>query len=200
MSESPVAFSIRGSVIVELAVAACIVLFPALLALLPWKGKASCRTACVFLALSAMILALVSLAADAIFGISASWVFTIVVLGMGIGACTAVFLRHRSRFAMIVAILVCAFVLVLHFVDVLPVKPYRRFFAEIKIGMTEPEILDLLQREFPQNGRFDVPVRKSFGADKMTFVLDPTESAWNNECIYLQLSNGRVLSKQYSRD
>ena len=112
----------------------------------------------------------------------------------------AVRLRYRSSVAIAVAVLVTAFALVLHFMDILPVKPYKRFFEAIKTGMTEQEVLTALHREFPDGGRFSVPVRRDFAKDQMDFFLDPTESAWNAEGIFVRLSNGRVVGKQYSRD
>jgi hypothetical protein len=98
-----------------------------------------------------------------------------------------------------IAFLVTGCMLVLHFMDVLPVKPYKRFFAAIRPGMTEQEVMTLLRREFPDDGRFPVPVRYGFRPGEIDFALDPKESAWNAEAIILQLQNGRVASKQYSR-
>lgn len=191
---------IRTNAIVELAVAVILILSPLVLALLPWQGKTTHRAASTMLVISAVILMLVALLSDAIFGVSASWIFTLAVWGLGFGACLAVRLRYRSTLSVVVAFLVTVFVIVLHFVDVLPVKPYKRFFEGIKTGMTEQEILMLLHREFPEGGRFPVPVRRDFAKDQMGFFLDPTESAWNAEGIFVRLSDGRVVSKQYSRD
>ena len=192
--------SIRTNVLVELAVAVILVLSPLLVALLPWQGKASHRTASALLVLSGAVLVLVALLSDAIFGISESWIFTLIVWAVGFGACLAVRLRYRSPLSLVIAFLVTAFVSVLHFMDILPVKPYKRFFEAIKIGMTEQEVLTLLHREFPDGGRFPVPVRRDFARDQMDFFLDPTESAWNAEGIFVHLSDGRVVSKKYSRD
>jgi len=192
--------SIRTNVLVELAVAVILILSPLLVALLPCQGKASHRTASALLVISGTVLALVALLSDAIFGVSASWIFTVIVWAAGLGVCFAVRLRYRSTLAIAIAFLVTAFVLVLHFMDILPVKPYKRFFEAIKIGMTEQEVLTLLHREFPDGGRLPVPVRRDFAKDQMDFFLDPTESAWNAEGIFIRLSDGRVVSKQYSRD
>ena len=192
--------SIRTNVLVELAVAVILVLSPLLVALLPWQGKASHRTASALLVLSGAVLVLVALLSDAIFGISESWIFTLVVWAVGFGVCRAVRLRYRSTLSLVISFLVTVFVLVLHFMDILPVKPYKRFFEAINIGMTEQEVLTLLHREFPDGGRFPVPVRRDFARDQMDFFLDPTESAWNAEGIFVHLSDGRVVSKKYSRD
>jgi len=146
------------------------------------------------------VLALFALMSDAVFGISASWIFSVGVWTVGLGVCAAVWFRYRSIIAVVLASLITAFVLLLHFMDLLPVKPYKRFFAGIQVGMTEQEVLGSLHREFPEGGRLSVPVRRDFATNEMTFILDPNESAWNAETISIQLSDGQVVSKRYSRD
>jgi hypothetical protein len=192
--------SIRINVIVELAIAGALILSPFLLALIPSQGKARRAAAPVLLVISSVVLMFVALMSDAIFGISASWIFTLLVWTVGFGVCLAVRVRYRSVLSLIMVCLVTAFVLVLHFMDLLPVKPYKRFFAAIQSGMTEQQVLEALSREFPAGGRLSVPVRRDFARDEMDFFLDPTESAWNAECIHVHLSNGRVVGKEYLRD
>jgi len=192
--------SIRTNVIIELAVAIILILSPFLLMVAPSQGKARRITASVLLVISATVLMFVTLMSDAIFGVSASWIFTLAVWAVGFGVCLAVRIRYRSVLSLVVAFLVTTFVLVLHFMDILPVKPYKRFFATIQTGMTEQQVLALLSREFPTGGRLPMPVRRDFAQNEMDFFLDPTESAWNAECIRVHLSDGRVVSKEYSRD
>ena len=191
---------IRTNVLIELAVAVILILSPFLVALLHSQGKASSRTASVTLVISSAVLMLVAVLSDAVFGVSASWIFTLVVWAVGFAVCLAVRLRYRSALSLTMAFLVTGFVLVLHFMDVLPVKPYKRLFAAIQVGMTEQEVMTLLHREFPDDGRFPVPARYDFRPGAIDFALDPKESAWNAEAIILQLLNGRVAAKQYSRD
>lgn len=192
--------SIRINVFVELAIAVILILSPLFLVLIPAQGKGSRITAAVLLIISAAVLMLVALLSDAIFGVSASWIFTLIVWALGFGACLAVRMRFRSVVSVVIACVITGFVLMLHFMDILPVKPYRRFFAAIQPGMTEQQVMALLGKEFPAGGRLNVPVRRDFAQNEMDFLLDPTESAWNAECIRIRLSDGRVLSKEYSRD
>lgn len=192
--------SIRTNVIIELGVAALLVLSPFLLVLAPTQRNVSRKAASVMLVISASVLIFVAFMGDAIFGISASWIFTLVVWAVGFRVCIAILLRYRSILSLVVALIVTAFVLVLHFVDVLPVKPYKRFFAAVQPGMTDPEVMARLHREFPDGGRFPVPVRYEFRTNEISFALDPTESAWKAEAIILQLENGHVVTKEYFRD
>jgi hypothetical protein len=192
--------SIRTNVIIELGVAITLILSPFLLALAPTKSKGSRVAASVMLVISGAVLMFEALMSDAVFGISASWIFTLIMWGVGFGVCVAVRLRYRSVLSLVMACLVTAFMLMLHFVDVLPVKPYKRFFAAIQLGLTDPEVMALLHREFPNGGRFPVPVRYDFRTNEISFALDPKESAWNAEAIILYLEGGRVVRKEYSRD
>jgi hypothetical protein len=66
--------------------------------------------------------------------------------------------------------------------------------------MTDPEVMARLHREFPDGGRFPVPVRHDFRTNEISFALDPKESAWNAEAIILHLENGHVVIKEYFRD
>ncbi len=192
--------SIRTGVLVELVVAAILVLSPVILVLLPWKSRAGRLTASLMLVISVGVLALVAFVSDAVFGISGSWIFTLVVWGVGFGACLAVWLRHRSILSLALAVVVTTFIWLLHFMDVLPVKPYKRFFNALQVGMTEEEVMKTLHQEFPEGGRLPVPVRRDRAQNEIDFFLDPKESAWNAEGIFIHLSRGRVVSKQYSRD
>jgi len=192
--------SIRTNVILEIGFAIILILSPFLLVFTRTQGRVSRVTTSVMLVISAAVLMFVALMSDAIFGISASWMFTVLLWAVGFAVCVAVRVRYRSILSLVVAFLVTAFMLVLHFVDLSPVKPYKRFFAAIQAGMTDLEVVTRLHREFPHGGRFPVPVRSDFRTNEMSFALDPKKSIWNAEAIVVHLDNGRVVSKEYWRD
>ena len=150
--------------------------------------------------ISAAVLMVVALMSDFLTGVSASWVFTLIFWAVGFGACVVVRVRHRSVLSLVVACVITAFMLTLHFVDLLPVKPYKRFFAAIQPGMTEAEVLALLHREFPEGGMHPVPVRDDFRTNEISFALDPNETMLNAEAVILYMENGRVVKKVYSPD
>jgi len=129
-------------------------------------------------------------------GVSASWFFSLGLWVLGLVICLPVHIRHQSRFALVVFGVLTAFVLVQHFLDLSPVKPYKRFFRALQSGMTEKEVTLILQREFPTDGPFPVPAR----TNEISFALNPKESLWNAEAIVIHLSEGRVASKEYLRD
>jgi hypothetical protein len=192
--------SIRTDTLLILCTMGLVVLSPLLFAFLPWKTKLASRNAAILLGLSAVLLVVLAALFDGVFGISASWGFTISVWVLGVGICLAVRFRHPSFSLLVIIGLLTAFVLGQHFMDWSPVKPYKRFFAAVESGMTKADVLKLLRREFPDGFRFPRPMERDLGQEQMSFVLDPTERAWKAEAIFIYLSNGRVVRKEYSRD
>jgi hypothetical protein len=103
-------------------------------------------------------LCLGTLALDQISGISASWFYCSSIMVIGAGISAVMLLRHRFRFALYAGIGFLGSVLVLHFCDTTPVKPFRRLDAAVQNGMTLAEVRSAEQLEFPEHGRFPVPV------------------------------------------
>jgi len=91
-------------------------------------------------------------------------------------------------------------ILVSYFADLSPIKPYKRFFSAINEGMIEVEVMAVLHQEFPQGGRFPVPVLRSDETNRLMFFLDPNQGAYNAEGIFVTLRNGKVVAKEYSPD
>jgi hypothetical protein len=177
-----------------------VILLPLVWAFSPRKTQRSRRVAAILLGISTCFLVFVALMIDMLFGSSSSWIFSLGVWTLGVVTCLAVRISHGSRFALIVLGVLSVFVLVQHFFDLSPVKPYKRFFTAIQPGMTEAEMLQILHREFPSSGPFPVPVRSDFRENEISFALDPNESEWNAEAIVVHFDHGRVVRKKYWRD
>lgn len=88
-----------------------------------------------------------------------------------------------------------AWVLLLPAVDLSPVKPYRRSYTKIQEGMTVLEVLQVVDREFPENRPF---TRRD--ADSLQFYLGHPNAPFNAELIDLSLRNDRVTRKSYVYD
>src|SRR5690349_8740804 len=103
--------SIRTNVILEIGFAIILILSPFLLVFTRTQGRVSRVTTSVMLVISAAVLMFVALMSDAIFGISASWMFTVLLWAVGFAVCVAVRVRYRSILSLVVAFLVTAFML-----------------------------------------------------------------------------------------
>src|SRR5207244_1969672 len=120
----------------------------------------------------------------------------LVFLGLG-ALITAPFVFTRIRLA--AAGVYIVYVLLLYVevaVDLVPTKPFTRFYEAIRIGTSEDEVTSVLQREFPVGGRFHVP-EMNRGDGGVCYILDPTNADYNAEAVCLDIAGGRVTAKSY---
>jgi len=135
------------------------------------------------------------------FGFSAYPLFNLLFLLLVLGNSIPTAIRYRSRLCGAMGVVAAGCILVLHAVDFTPVKPFTRFYAAIETGMPEPQVLELLDKHFPEDGRFKTPVfRRSEQNDRLGSVLDPQDGRYNAEMITIGLRDGRVVRKEYFPD
>lgn len=133
-------------------------------------------------------------------GESSSWIFVAVFAVWGGAVASIVARGRRSRTALVLGGVYVAALLAMHNLDLTPVKPYRRFYDAVATGMTPSEVLAALHREFPEAGRFRVPVVTISNATTLSFLLDRTDGRWDAEIVDLDLVDGRVSGKVYMGD
>lgn len=142
----------------------------------------------------------VAWAIDDFSALSASWIFVAVFAAWGGGLAWAVERRRRSRTAAAMGVVFVAAIVGLHYLDLTPKKPYRRFYFAVHDGMTRADVFDALHREFPDGGRFPVPTVYGEDAVSLIFGLDPNDGRWNAEDVEIWFSEGRVSGKDYRGD
>ena len=143
-------------------------------------------------------LCFVALAFDQDSGISVSWAYCGSFIVAGVGFSAIVFLRYRFRFALVAGAGFLAGMLLLHYCDTTPAKPLRRLEAAVQAGMTVAEVRSAVQREFPEQGRFPVPVVFESAPDSGIGQMALFPDAGSSSSIFLTFSNGRVTDKQSS--
>jgi hypothetical protein len=80
-------------------------------------------------------------------------------------------------------------------------KPFRRFYSDITLGMTKPDVLRVLDRHFPRGGRYPRPlVNRLAGPQHIGFILDPNDGAYNAEIVGIDFKDRRVVRKHYWPD
>lgn len=78
---------------------------------------------------------------------------------------------------------------------------FHRLFLEISPGMTRKDLDDTIWRLYPDGGQRLVPVYWVDQPSHVTLFMNPeTETEPNCEGIFLQLTNGIIVSKSYSMD
>ncbi|MEA5569956.1 hypothetical protein [Calothrix sp. UHCC 0171] len=110
--------------------------------------------------------------------------------------------------------------LALHFLALTPVKPFTKFYLDIKNGMTIQEVQGLFNQRFPKGGRFRQPEwtlrnedandaenhrlnRRQFLAtpdQNLHYILDLTDGRYNAEMVTVYFKDGKVVGTNYSPD
>ncbi|BAZ41299.1 hypothetical protein NIES4101_72630 [Calothrix sp. NIES-4101] len=110
--------------------------------------------------------------------------------------------------------------LALHFLTLTPVKPFTKFYLDIKNGMTIEEVQGLFNKRFPKGGRFRQPEwrlrnedandaelhrlnRKKFLAtpdQNLHYILDLTNGDYDAEWVTVYFKDGKVVGTNYSPD
>jgi hypothetical protein len=168
---------------------------------LPLRERPWSRAACV-VAHGACLAALTSIAfsLDQWCGASSSWKFCAFFLVPGAALSVRTVYRLRSGPSKFATFAFVAAMTTMHFVDLNPVKPYRRFFDAVHVGMTRPDVLAALHVAFPDGGRFRVPTIGADEPDRMHFNLDLRDGRYDAECVEITLVEGKVVAKDYSPD
>ncbi len=139
---------------------------------------------------------------DLLFTVSTNPLFLCGVAALGIVVAGGVGLYTRRM--MVCLLPVVPFLVVLNFlphIDYSPVKPFSRFYAAIKPGMTEAEVLQELEEQFPETGRYSQPlVNRRVGPTHLGFILDPKDGRYNAEIVAVDFEEGRVVKKDYHAD
>lgn len=110
--------------------------------------------------------------------------------------------------------------LALQFLVFNPVKPFTKFYLDIKNGMTIQEVQSLFNQRFPKGGRFRQPewaLRDETIADaenhqlngtkfiatpnqNLHYILDLTDGRYNAEMLTVYFKDGQVVGTKYSPD
>jgi hypothetical protein len=192
--------SIRPELLIAIVIVALVVFSPLYFFLKRRHWNWARRLAIGLTLLSLCTVGLIAIGFDVAYAMSESWLFTLVLLMIGAGVLGPIALFDRSMISKILLSGVVLGVLVLHFVDLSPVKPYKRFFRSIREGMTRSEIEAGLHHEFPEGGRFCIPVKRSDDTNHLSFTLDPTDGSYNAEIVSVELRGGKVVRKDYWPD
>lgn len=106
----------------------------------------------------------------------------------------------RSKYLIVVFLLYVLSLVGLRFVDFSPVKPALRAVAEIQPGMTESEVRTVVDRHFPEQGRFPKPSGGQLLEGWMCFQLDLDDGRYNAAVIAIRFDNGVCQRAEFHPD
>lgn len=144
--------------------------------------------------------ALFALAIDSWAGLSLNLLFQTVFIAFSVLiAVTAVSLSRRK----VTLLLPSAYILlmlVLPFINLSPVKPAVRAVNQIQPGMTQAEARAVVEQHFPTGGRFKPPTLVTEEADRLAYVIDPDDGAYNAAFLVVRFSDGKSVSAEFQGD
>jgi hypothetical protein len=124
--------------------------------------------------------------------------FVLVVYGVGLGAIAYSVGKHKAF--LIAPSIYVIFIVALPFLDLSPVKPALRAVHEIRTGMSEAQVRAILDRHFPEHGRFKRPEIGAVTNDAISFVLDRNDGRYNAAAVVIKFSEGRCVSARFFED
>jgi hypothetical protein len=132
---------------------------------------------------------------------SSSRQFVGAVAALGVLVAGGIAIGSRRMESLLPLVPFAAVLTLLSMADTSPLKPFGRFYAAIEPGMTEVEVFQALDAQFPPTGWYPRPaVNRQVGPTSVGFILDPKDGRYDAEIVALDFQNGRVTAKRYYPD
>jgi len=133
-------------------------------------------------------------------GASCNWAFELayVLIGVIFGAFAYTEGKHWAF--LVVPSIYLLFVIALPFLDLSPVKPAVRSVREIQPGMSEPQVRAILDRHFPEHGRFKRPEFGAVTNNSIGCVLDRNDGRYDAAVVAIKFFGGKCVSAEFSAD
>ncbi len=109
-------------------------------------------------------------------------------------------LASGKRRYFLVPAAIATLLLFLSVVDTTPVKPALRAISQIHPGMKESDIRAILNRQFPDHGRFRRPDFGPIRDGVLSFALDPNDGRYNAAIVTISFENGRCTTARFLAD
>ena len=130
-----------------------------------------------------------------------SWISVCTMAALGLVSVAVLWAITRRVESLSPFIPFCLTLIVLTSLDTSPLKPFARFYASVRPGMTEAEVLRALDDKFPRSGRYLRPaVNRQVGPNNLGFILDPRDRRYDAEIVSVDFRDGRVVNKEYLPD
>jgi len=124
--------------------------------------------------------------------------FIYILIGLIFGAFAYTEGKHRAF--LVVPAIYLIFVIALPFLSLSPVKPAVRSVREIHSGMNESQVRAVLDRNFPERGRFKRPEIGALTNDAISFVLDRNDGRYDAAVVQIKFSAGKCISAEFLAD
>ena len=121
-----------------------------------------------------------------------------ILLGIVVGMVVMLLGRHKALLFVPSAYIL--FMLALPFVDQNPVKPAVRAVHEIRPGMSESQVRAIIDRHFPEDGRFKRPKIGALHDGVLSFGLGQIDERYNTSGVRVSFSSGKCVNAKFDQD
>ena len=154
----------------------------------------------IFSACTLIPAALFALALDSWAGMSLNRPFLAGFIAFGVLIAIIVGFVSRRKVTLLLPLAYILVMLVLPFINSSPVKPAVRAVNQIRPGMTQAEARLVIEQNFPQGGRFKPPTLVTEETNRLAYVIDPDDGAYNAALIVVRFSDGKTVSAEFQAD
>jgi len=133
-------------------------------------------------------------------GASCYGLFEVVCILIGVIFGAFAYTEGKHRAFLVLPTIYLLFVIALPFLDLSPVKPAVRSVREIRPGMSEAQVRGILDRHFPEHGRFKRPNIGEVTNDAISFVLDRNDGRYDAAIVDVKFSAGKCVSAEFLAD
>ncbi|MBW4508270.1 MAG: hypothetical protein KME64_17400 [Scytonematopsis contorta HA4267-MV1] len=157
---------------------------------------------------------------DYVFAASLSWQFYLFMAFLALILLLPVYLESRRKRELWLFLGLNISLFALQFLPLTPVKPFKKFYFDVKNGMTIQEVQSLFKQHFPKGGRFRQPEwalrdetlanAENHKLNEMEFIatpnqnlhyiLDLTDGRYNSEILIVYFKDGKVVGSEYWPD
>jgi hypothetical protein len=145
-------------------------------------------------------IAYVALGLDLWIGASRNILFELALVALGVVFGAYAFTMGGERVFLVLPTAYVLFILSLPFLELSPVKPAVRAVHEIRPGMSEAQVRNVLDHHFPQQGHFRRPAIGALHEDVLSFALDPTDGRYDAAVVQIRFSAGKCVAAEFSAD
>ncbi len=80
-------------------------------------------------------------------------------------------------------------------------RTYKQLYGDIQVGMSRAEVMALVEKHYPTEGKRLRPKVLENSEDRIGFLMNPEDSRSPNcEGIFLQMQDDAVVKKSYAAD
>ncbi|MGF1459861.1 MAG: hypothetical protein ACFBSG_12645 [Leptolyngbyaceae cyanobacterium] len=144
--------------------------------------------------------ALFALALDSWAGLSLNLLFQTSFITLGVLIAMMAASLSQRRVTLLLPSAYILFMLVLPFINTSPAKPAVRAVNQIRPGMTQVEARAVIAQNFLQGGRFKPPTLTTEETDRLAYVIDPDDGAYNAAFLVVRFSDGKSVSAEFQPD